>query len=195
MIKNRISEIFYSIQGEGSLTGMPMVFIRFTGCNLSCDFCDEPTHHKMKYSLSDDELLAVVSEYPARSVYLTGGEPSMSDKNTLIRKLKSRGYFVAAETNGYRFANIAKADHIVYSPKDWNRIKTHRSVKEMKCIVDRASDVRKLLSLTTKLPIFIQPKAGKKGVNRDAIDFCVDLVKEHPQFRLSLQTHKLIGVR
>ena len=69
----KINEIFYSLQGEGYHTGTPAVFIRFSGCNLKCSFCD--TRHEEGVLMSDDEIIAEVGKYPAVTVILTGGEP------------------------------------------------------------------------------------------------------------------------
>ena len=72
----RINEIFYSLQGEGANTGVPAVFVRFSGCNLRCSFCD--TQHQDGTMMSDEEIIAEVMRYPqARIVVLTGGEPSL----------------------------------------------------------------------------------------------------------------------
>ena len=71
----KINEIFYSIQGEGYFTGTPAVFVRFSGCNLRCPFCD--TEHKEGKMLSDDDIIAEINRYPALHVVLTGGEPCM----------------------------------------------------------------------------------------------------------------------
>lgn len=71
----KVNEIFFSIQGEGYFTGTPAVFVRFSGCNLRCPFCD--TEHKEGKMLSDDEIIAEIRRYPALHVVLTGGEPCM----------------------------------------------------------------------------------------------------------------------
>ena len=74
----KINEIFYSLQGEGFHTGTPAVFIRFSGCNLKCSFCD--TQHEEGVLMSDEEILDAVGEYPATTVILTGGEPFTLDR-------------------------------------------------------------------------------------------------------------------
>ena len=71
----KINEIFYSLQGEGYHTGTPAVFIRFSGCNLKCPFCD--TQHEDGILMSDEDIVTEVSRYPAATVILTGGEPSL----------------------------------------------------------------------------------------------------------------------
>ena len=71
----KINEIFYSLQGEGYHTGTAAVFIRFSGCNLKCSFCD--TQHEDGILMSDEDIVTEVSKYPAATVILTGGEPSL----------------------------------------------------------------------------------------------------------------------
>ena len=86
----KINEIFYSIQGEGFHTGTPAVFIRFSGCNLNCSFCD--TNHQEGKTMSLYEVINEVKRYPnARMVVLTGGEPSLFINQALIDALKRNG--------------------------------------------------------------------------------------------------------
>jgi 7-carboxy-7-deazaguanine synthase len=114
-----INELFYSLQGEGTLAGMPTVFVRTSGCNLRCWFCDsyhtswEPTHAWMDL----DGILAAVEEYDAEHVVLTGGEPMMHEASAeLLDRLGERGYHTTVETNGtiYRDTHIDLAS---ISPK------------------------------------------------------------------------------
>ena len=88
----KINEIFYSLQGEGYHTGTPAVFIRFSGCNLKCSFCD--TQHEAGTLMTDDEIIAEVSKYPAVTVILTGGEPSLWIDDALIDRLHEAGKYV-----------------------------------------------------------------------------------------------------
>ena len=94
----KINEIFYSLQGEGYHTGTPAVFIRFSGCNLKCSFCD--TRHEEGVLMSDDEIIAEVGKYPAVTVILTGGEPSLWIDEVFIDRLHQAGKYVCIETNG-----------------------------------------------------------------------------------------------
>ena len=81
----KINEIFYSLQGEGFHTGTPALFIRFSGCNLKCEFCD--TQHETGSWMSDDEIIRRAEECPAKMVVLTGGEPSLWIDEELIHRL------------------------------------------------------------------------------------------------------------
>ena len=94
----KINEIFYSLQGEGFHTGTPALFIRFSGCNLKCDFCD--TRHEDGKLMSDEEIVEQAAQCPARMVILTGGEPSLFVDDALVEKLHGIGKYVCIETNG-----------------------------------------------------------------------------------------------
>ena len=108
----KINEIFYSLQGEGFYTGTPSVFVRFSGCNLSCPFCD--TDHNQGVMMTADEIAAAVNAYPASHVVLTGGEPSLFVDDELTAAL--HGHFIAMETNGTHPV-AAGVDWITMSPK------------------------------------------------------------------------------
>ena len=109
----KINEIFYSLQGEGYHTGTPAVFIRFSGCNLKCSFCD--TQHEAGTLMTDDEIIAEVSKYPV-TVILTGGEPSLWIDDALIDRLHEAGKYVCIETNGTR-PLPESVDWVTCSPK------------------------------------------------------------------------------
>ena len=94
----KINEIFYSLQGEGYHTGTPAVFIRFSGCNLKCDFCD--TRHEEGEMMTDEDIVNEIGKYPAVMVILTGGEPSLWIDDAFIDLLHHAGKYVCIETNG-----------------------------------------------------------------------------------------------
>lgn len=115
----RISEIFYSIQGEGRLVGVPSVFVRTSGCNLRCRWCDTPyTSWQPEGKIwSVKNILAEIEKYPTRHVVLTGGEPLLApDIEELALQLKWRGAHITVETAGTVFKPLA-ADLISLSPK------------------------------------------------------------------------------
>ena len=99
-----ISEIFYSVQGEGILTGVPSIFIRTSGCNLRCRWCDTPyaSWKPEGTELSVDAILTKLQDWPAaRHVVLTGGEPMVAkDIDSLIRQIRTAGYHLTIETAG-----------------------------------------------------------------------------------------------
>mgnify|MGYP001533414138 CR=1 FL=1 len=124
----KINEIFYSLQGEGYHTGTPAIFVRFSGCNLKCDFCD--TQHEEGKMMTDDEIIAEVKKYPAVTVVLTGGEPSLWIDDELIDRLHQAGKYVTIETNGTRPLPAA-IDWVTCSPK-----------QGVKLAIDRMDEVK-----------------------------------------------------
>ena len=112
----RISEIFYSLQGEGFHSGTPAVFIRGAGCNLACTFCD--TDFSLKEKLTPEEIVERIAQYPAKFVVLTGGDPTIQPEGfkKLIGLLHQAGYYVTMETNGTS-ADTLGVDWITVSPK------------------------------------------------------------------------------
>ena len=115
----RIAEIFYSLQGEGSLVGVPSVFVRTSGCNLRCAWCDTPyTSWKPEgEELPLDAIMSAVAEYPARHAVVTGGEPMIAPGIVeLTERLRARGLHITIETAGTVFAPVA-CDLMSISPK------------------------------------------------------------------------------
>ena len=95
----RLNEIFYSLQGEGAHTGTPCIFVRFSGCNLHCPFCD--TDHLQGTPMSDADIVSYINTYPAEWIVLTGGEPSLWIDDDFIHTLHiATGKKIAIETNG-----------------------------------------------------------------------------------------------
>lgn len=178
----KINEIFYSLQGEGFHTGTPAVFVRFSGCNLKCSFCD--THHEDGRMMSDDEIIAEVCKYPCRMVILTGGEPGLWIDGKLTAALHVAGKYVAIETNGTCILP-EDIDWVTCSPKEGAILKVSR-IDEVK-VVYVGQDVSEYLKLTAR-HFFLQPCSGQN--TNDVIAY----IKENPQWRLSLQTHKLIDI-
>ena len=179
----KINEIFYSLQGEGFHTGTPAVFIRFSGCNLKCPFCD--THHEEGTLMSDEEILAEVRKYPARTVILTGGEPSLWIDEELINLLHQAGKFICIETNGTHPLPDG-IDCITCSPKQGGELKLTR-MDEVK-VVYEGQDLT-AYELLPATHFFLQPCSCKNTAET------VAYVLANPKWRLSLQTHKLIDIR
>ena len=99
----KINEIFYSIQGEGKWTGLPNIFIRTSGCNLRCSFCDTTYAYDDGKEMSIDEISSQISKYPCKYICITGGEPLLQKEIlNLIDFLIKRNYKICIETNGYR---------------------------------------------------------------------------------------------
>lgn len=182
-MKNKIVEIFYSLQGEGFYTGTAAVFVRFAGCNLACDFCD--TNHKLQKELSNEEIVAEVCKYPTNFIVLTGGEPSLQVSDELIDLLHAKGKFVTMETNGTR-AVPQNLDWITCSPKEGTQVVLTK-VNEVK-VVYQKQDVEKWKNVIAADWYFLQPCSCKNTAD------VVAYIQQHPHWRLSLQTHKYIGI-
>ena len=179
----KINEIFYSLQGEGYHTGTPAVFVRFSGCNLICSFCD--TQHEEGSLMTDDENIAEASKYPAATVILTGGEPSLWIDDALVDRLHEAGKYVCIETNGTR-PLPASIDWVTCSPKQGARLAITR-MDEVK-VVYEGQDISIYERLSAE-HFFLQPCSCYNTA------LTVDCVMRHPKWRLSLQTHKLIDIR
>ena len=188
----RINEIFCSIQGEGYFTGTPSVFIRTSGCNLQCSFCD--TSHASGEDMTIDEIVASAASYPPRHVVVTGGEPSLqSELPQLVDSLHKEGFFVQIETNGTRPLPVS-IDWVTCSPKQLSKtliLHPH----ELK-VVYQAQEMTPYEQLFDAQVYCLQPcDTGDTRLNDSLLRGVIDYVLSHPHWRLSLQTHKLIGVR
>lgn len=204
----KVNEIFYSLQGEGRNTGRAAVFIRFAGCNLRCSFCD--TEFDSYREMSAEEIVDAISVWPSRFVVLTGGEPTLQVDDAFVDLLHQHGYEVAMESNGTRPAP-RNLDWLTVSPKDWWKASggwwtEHRSrINEVKIVFDEDTPARLFsthnpqLIIQNSKPITLyslQPcDTGDAERNVRILHLCIEYIKQHPQWRLSLQTHKLVGIR
>ncbi len=187
-----LSEIFYTVQGEGTWTGMPAVFVRLAGCNLSCDFCD--TDYSMKALCSIEQIVndvrALSADRPA--IVLTGGEPfAQAETPALIDALRADGRRVHVESNGTVYAPLPDDVWLCVSPKERVDPRMAARADEAKLIVNRRVP-EEHVPLFDRLPVLLLQPEGNKPQN---VAIAIDYAKAHPQrFRLSLQTHKFIGV-
>ena len=177
----KINEIFYSLQGEGFHTGTPAVFIRFSGCNLKCSFCD--TRHENGTLMSDEEILQAVSAYPSNVVILTGGEPSLWIDQAFIDLLHQAGKYICIETNGTNPLPEG-IDWVTCSPKGAPLRLTH--IDEIK-VVYTGQDLTAYANLEASWH-FLQPCSCQN--TKEVVEY----ILHHPLWRLSLQTHKLIDI-
>lgn len=178
----KVNEIFYSLQGEGFYVGTPAVFIRFSGCNLKCSFCD--TYHDEGVMMSDKEIVDLVRQYPCDMVVLTGGEPGLWVDEDLVASLHDAGKYVCIETNG-SCVLPESIDWVTCSPKLGAPLRV-RHMDEVK-VVFLGQDVSPYLQLKASC-YFLQPCSC---CNTEEV---VEYIKYHPHWRLSLQTHKLIDI-
>ena len=192
----RVNEIFYSLQGEGSWTGTPMVFVRLSGCNLQCPFCD--TDHAEFTQMSASAIVEVALEAGSgcRRICLTGGEPSLQADEELISAFHAAGFTVHMETNGTREVP-AGVDWVTLSPK--NQVP---GLKGAGTVVLKKADEVKLVFAPGVDPAawasfpatwhFLQPCDADGRMNTAET---ISYIEAHPIWRLSLQTHKFLGIR
>ncbi len=194
----RINEIFYSLQGEGFHTGTPAVFVRFSGCNLRCAFCD--TQHQAGEMLSLQEIVNEVNKCPiAPLLVLTGGEPSLFIDEAFVAELKQKtGKKIAIETNGTR-PLPSNLDWVTFSPKtafDGGGLEpcvlTH--CDELK-VVWLGQDLAQYDEIQANYrflqPCFVEDMKQRAG-NMQA---CIEAVKTYPNWRLSLQIHRVLQIQ
>ena len=178
----KINEIFYSLQGEGYHTGIPAIFVRFSGCNMKCSFCD--TLHEDGIMMSDEEIISEVVKYPASMVVLTGGDPGLWIDESLVDALHNEGKYVCVETNG-TCVLPGNVDWVTCSPKEGGEVRLNH-IDEVK-VVYVGQDVSVYLDLPARY-YFIQPCSCS---NTEAV---IAYILKYPKWRLSLQTHKLLQI-
>ena len=187
-------EIFESLQGEGRNTGRPCVFIRFAGCNLKCPWCD--TDVKKRFSLSLSELRKELGQYKAKSVILTGGEPTLvKEMPELVAALKKNGCWIGVETNGTSAADwLGFVDYVACSPKRGAELALTvadeiRVVAEDEATVEFCREVRGKIAATD---YYVSPcdRGGK-------IDFATakSVLSQLDGWSLSVQLHKILGFK
>ncbi len=197
----RINEIFYSLQGEGHHTGYPSVFIRFSGCNLQCPFCD--TRHNEGVAMTDTDIIRAVNLYKADWVVLTGGEPSLFIDEEFIRLLhQATGKKIAIETNGTH--ELPKGiDWITVSPKvGIEEMIGNPDIKVATADEIKVVDVGQNLEAYFDLPckgektlMYLQPCYVADNKMRESNTMrTVRRVLQDPRWTLSLQTHRYLGI-
>ena len=189
-----LAEIFYSIQGEGTWTGTPAVFVRLAGCNLNCRFCD--TDFSVKAFATVDGVVAAVREAGGDCplVVLTGGEPlAQTESSALVRALLADGRRVHIESNGSVPVDLPAGVWLTVSPKERLHPAMAARADEVKLIVDGRVPTEWLAAFEARtVPTFLQPE-GNKPRN---VALALEAAKADPaRLRLGLQTHKYIGVR
>jgi 7-carboxy-7-deazaguanine synthase (Cx14CxxC type) len=206
-----VKEIFYTLQGEGANSGRPAVFLRFAGCNLwsgresdraqaVCRFCDTEFVGTDgagggRFESADALAGAVEKAWPApgaarRFVVCTGGEPLLQLDAALVAALRGRGFMLAVETNGTLDAPEGEL-WLTVSPKAGAPLKLTRG-DELKLVYPQAGAEPENYAQLEFAHFFLQPMDGPERARntRLATEYCL----AHPRWRLSLQTHKLIGI-
>ena len=208
----QVKEIFYTLQGEGANAGRPAVFCRFAGCNLwsgreqdrataVCKFCDTDfvgTDGTLGGKFSSADALAdqIAAQWPTpdqahRFVVMTGGEPLLQVDTALIDALHARGFEIAVETNG-TIAAPTGIDWICVSPKagaPW----IQRKGQELKVVWPQAGFALEELESADFENRYLQPMDN--ALRADNTEKCIAMCLQRPAWRLSLQTHKITGIR
>ena len=194
----RVNETFLSLQGEGFFTGTPAFFLRLSGCNLKCPFCD--TNHQTYKEMSEDEIVQEASREKPRHIVITGGEPALQLTESLVDKLHKAGFFVQVETNG-TLPLPQSIDWVTCSPKSLHL--SIQNIDELKVLYKGEGDNPEhfLNSLPKKVSgrgprLYLQPlDTGDEMRNRIILRDTIAYILQHPKWKLSLQTHKLLGIK
>jgi 7-carboxy-7-deazaguanine synthase len=201
----RVTEIFHSIQGEGTRAGRPCVFVRFTGCDLRCNYCDTAYAFTGGREASREEILAEVATYPCRLVLLTGGEPMLQGELPLLaRELLERGYEVTVETHGQAPLDALPASAVriadVKTPgsgepaTDLSWLSTLLPHDEVKFVVSSEEDFRwsadvvRRHALEDRVTVLVGPVVGRV----EPRDLARWILESGLRIRLNLQLHKVV---
>ncbi len=200
-----VMEIFLSVQGEGLWTGHPAVFVRLAGCDVGCPWCDTKdswvADRYPRYSVG--EIVSAVEERARGGangrvgiVVVTGGEPTQYDLSPLVEALKGSGWRVHLETAGV-FPVRGSFDWVTLSPKPWSEVhpSVYECADELKVVVavrrDLAFALREGARVSASCLKFVQPEWR---VRHRVLPYLVAFVRSHPEWLLSLQTHKYLGL-
>lgn len=202
----KINEIFPSIQGEGLRSGEPTLFLRLSGCNLKCSFCDTSyaweKGEEMSLARVIEKLRKLHTAYPADWVCLTGGEPLMQDIGGLLQALKTEGFKIQVETNG-TMSPPAGVTWFTVSPKPpdyFYRPVYKEKAKEVKIVVIEELDLNDIKKLRQgfpeKTPLLLQPRSNSQAMGKHARKLLELALKQGMKnIRLTAQIHKLFGWR
>lgn len=202
----KVNEIFYSIQGESTFSGIPFVFVRLTGCNLRCTYCDTKYAYEEGTELTVEQILKEVKNFKCRYVEVTGGEPLLQeDTPFLVDSLIDKGFTVLVETNGTKDISVISDKAVIImdvkcpssgeSDKiDWENIKRLDKKDEVKFVIaeksdyDWAKEVVTNRNLTYKSGVLLSPVEEK--LNPDLLAEWI--LKDSLKVRLQLQLHKIL---
>lgn len=192
-MKLNVNEIFYSLQGEGGRSGEASIFIRLTKCNLACSFCD--TDFAEGQDMTITEILEVIKQYPCQWIIWTGGEPTIQLNDEILIEFQKAGYKQAIETNGTRRVP-SLINYITCSPKqNYEKIKTLIPfANEIRIPVKKGDTIPDISIFPKANNYFLSPIFDGSTINKENVDYCVEMIQKNPQWRLSLQIHKLINI-
>ena len=198
-VKYPVMEHFYTLQGEGRYTGQAAYFIRLGGCDVGCVWCDvkESWDEQAHPLMSVEALVREASSHPARIVVITGGEPTLHDLQPLTQALKEAGFRTHMETAATN-PITGIWDWITLSPKKFKAPLNENLplANELKVVVFHPSDFQwaeSFLSFVSEsCQLFLQPEWSKHDRMANLI---IDYIERHPEWSLSLQTHKFVHIR
>lgn len=200
-MKLKVREIFHSIQGEGGRQGQNSVFIRLSNCNLNCWFCDTDWSWGLDMSLK--EIYDEIKNYKTEWIVWTGGEPTLQLTDEIVAHFTELGYKQAIETNGTNPVPDG-IDYVTCSPKvpvDILRKNFPKGVDEFRypimAIDNNIPNIDELPIANNYYlsPIFMGEKKRRYNMNDDNVKAVLNIILKEPRWILSLQIHKLIGVR
>ena len=205
----KVNEIFYTLQGEGAHSGIPAVFVRFSGCNLRCPWCDtefaEYSEMTAEEIVKEVENLYDVPNERHKMCVLTGGEPSLQADEELVKALHEAGFYICIETNGTR--PLPKGiDWVTCSPKEGTKLALTQ-VNEVKVVFTGTYNPEVWRTQIKAEHWLLQPlryngeMLMEGGIDEweddrnDNLDETVRYILSHPFWRLSVQLHKIVGLR
>ncbi len=194
-----VMEAFYTLQGEGAHTGRAAYFIRLSGCEVGCFWCDvkESWDVNAHPQLTINAIVAGALAHPGRLAVITGGEPLMHDLTALTAALHEAGFQTNIETSGVCQAVTGSWDWICFSPKKFKQPNPaiYGRADELKVIIYNQSDFAFAESFVPHLRsdcrLFLQTEWSRSN---EMLPRIVDYVKDHPQWQISLQTHKFLDI-
>lgn len=204
----KVNEIFYSIQGESSYAGLPCVFVRLTGCNLRCSYCDTSYAYEEGKDLEIGEIIDRVTSYRCRLVEITGGEPLIQKETPhLIYQLVEKGFEVLLETNGsldislvnercIKIVDIKCPSSGQDKKNDLENLKSLSVKDEIKFVIGSREDylyAQNIMSLIKKSNLKIKPPLLSPLYSRMDPKLLAEwIVADHLDVRLQIQLHKII---
>jgi len=202
----KVNEIFYSIQGESSFSGIPFVFVRLTGCNLRCSYCDTKYAYEDGKEFTVEQIIKEIKKFKCRYVEITGGEPLLQDETPfLVDSLIDKGFTVLVETNGTKDISVISNKAIIImdvkcpssgesDKTDWENIKRLDKKDEVKFVIAEKSDydwAKEIIAernLTGKIEVLLSPVREKL----DPALLAEWVLKDNLKVRFQLQLHKTL---
>jgi organic radical activating enzyme len=191
-------EEFYSIQGEGFHMGTPAYFVRVGGCDVGCSWCDtkESWNAELFPAIELDDTIERAASTPAKTIVVTGGEPSMYPLDFFTRKLKEKGVKTMVETSG-AMPLTGTWDWVCLSPKKYSppHFSVYALANELKVIIQQASDIewaeKNAILVSLECKLFLQPEWSRA---ESMMETLTEYVMKHPKWKISLQAHKYMKI-